>query len=111
MHPSPSPDCVGDIAALDKNTTYYDVPSGDEYLPGMMGMNVIGKADYMNVVVQSLSHVLPIRDFFLIPSNYAYSKSPLVHSFGFLLRKLWSHTRFNCNVTPHEVRLCTHCHP
>ena len=82
MHPSASRDCVGDIVALDKNTTYYHVPSGDEYLPGMMGMNVIGKADYMNVVVQSLSHVLPIRDFFLIPSNYAYSK-----------------------------RLCTHCHP
>ena len=39
-----------------------------------MGMNVIGKTDYINVVVEALSHVRTIRDFFLIPSNYAYSK-------------------------------------
>ena len=50
-----------------------------------------------------LSHIAPIRDFFLIPSNYAYSKSPLVHSFGMLMRKLWSHTRFSAHVSPHEV--------
>ena len=79
---------------LDKNKAFYHVPSGGEYLPGMMGMNV---------VVQALSHIAPIRDFFLIPSNYAYSKSPLVHSFGMLMRKLWSHTRFSAHVSPHEV--------
>ena len=88
---------------LDKNKAFYYVPSGDEYLPGMMGMNVLGKGDYINVVVQALSHIAPIRDFFLIPSNYAYSKSPLVHSFGMLMRKLWSHTRFSAHVSPHEV--------
>ena len=64
----------GEIAKLDKNQRVFRVPSGDEYLPGMMGMNVIGKTDYINVVVEALSHVGPLRDFFLIPSNYAYSK-------------------------------------
>lgn len=60
--------------------------SGDEYLPGVMGMNVIGKTDYINVVVEALSHVTPIRDFFLIPSNYSYSKV-LFHN-GFQFRVL-----------------------
>ena len=97
---------IADLNQLDKNKAFYHVPSGDEYLPGMMGMNVLGKGDYINVVVQALSHIAPIRDFFLIPSNYAYSKSPLVHSFGMLMRKLWSHTRFSAHVSPHEVLQC-----
>ena len=93
------------IKKLDSNTMHYRVPTGDEYLPGEMGMNVVDNADYVNVVVQALSHVTPIRDFFLIPANYSYTSNPLVHSFGVLIRKLWSHTRFKCNVTPYEVFL------
>lgn len=84
------------------------VPSGDEYIPGAMGMNVIGNGDYVNVVVQALSHIAPIRNFFLKPQNYSYSKSPLVHAFGVLIRKLWSPKRFKVNVTPHEVSMFIH---
>ena len=69
-----------DLKHLDENNRIYRVPSGDDYLPGVMGMNVIGKTDYINVVVEALSHVRPIRDFFLIPSNYAYSKVRLLIS-------------------------------
>lgn len=94
---------VDDIAKLDGNQSVYHVPSGDDYIPGMMGMNVVGKADYVNVVVQALSHISPIRNFFLQSENYSYSKSPLVFAFGSLMRKLWSHSRFKVNVTPHEV--------
>ena len=77
---------------MDENNRIYRVPSGDDYLPGVMGMNVIGKTDYINVVVEALSHVRPIRDFFLIPSNYAYSKVrflllPPVESPGARLRR------------------------
>lgn len=92
-----------DIAQLDKENKPCHVPSGDEYIPGAMGMNVIGNGDYVNVVVQALSHITPIRNFFLKPQNYSYSKSPLVHAFGVLIRKLWSPRRFKINVTPHEV--------
>lgn len=92
-----------DIQKLDSNTMTYRVPTGDEYLPGAMGMNVVDKADYVNVVVQALSHVIPIRNFFLLPSNYSYCTDPLVSLFGALIRKLWSHNRFKCNVTPYEV--------
>ena len=99
------PDILEDIEQLDSNTISYHVPSGDEYIPGAMGMNVIGNGDYVNVVVQALSHVVPIRNFFLVPKNYAYSSNPLVHAFGILIRKLWSRWRFKCNVSPHEVLL------
>ena len=54
---------VDEIANLDKNDSIYHVPSGDDYIPGMMGMNVIGKADYVNVVVQALSHIIPISSY------------------------------------------------
>lgn len=74
-----------DIKQLDSNSRVYRVPSGDEYLPGVMGMNVIGKTDYINVVVEALSHVTPIRDFFLF-HQLSYSKV-LFHN-GFQFRVL-----------------------
>lgn len=46
----------------------------------------------MNVTIQSLMRVTPLRNFFLIPENYEHCKSPLVHRFGELTRKIW-HTR------------------
>ncbi|EPQ29185.1 uncharacterized protein PFL1_03472 [Pseudozyma flocculosa PF-1] len=35
------------------------------YLPGFVGLNNIHKNDHMNVVIQALAHVKPLRDFFI----------------------------------------------
>ena len=72
-------------------------------MPGLIGLNNIKNTDYVNVVVQSLSRVPPLRDFFLLPANYAHVKSPLVKEFGALLRKMWSPHNFKGQVSPHEL--------
>lgn len=41
------------------------LPSGMSYLPGFVGLNNLGRTDYVSVVLHALSHVRPLRDFFL----------------------------------------------
>ena len=42
--------------------------------------------------------VVPLRDFFLQPANYAASRSQLVHRFGELMRKIWNPRNFKGQV-------------
>ncbi|GFW69833.1 hypothetical protein TNCV_2549481 [Trichonephila clavipes] len=58
----------------------------------------------------ALSHVPPLRDFFLREENYGSLKRPpgdtlflLVQRFGELLRKLWNPRNFKAHVSPHEM--------
>ncbi|KAJ3224389.1 hypothetical protein HDU78_011010 [Chytriomyces hyalinus] len=53
------------ILALDQNAAYsYDL-NNKNYLPGFVGLNNIKANDYINVVIQALAHVKPLRDFVL----------------------------------------------
>jgi U4/U6.U5 tri-snRNP-associated protein 2 len=56
----------------------------------------------VNVTIQSLMRITPLRNFFLIPENYQHSKSPLVHRFGELTRKIWHARNFKGQISPHE---------
>jgi len=126
---------------------------GTMYLPGIVGLNNIKvtnhvdwqrfkylfdlffyfKAnDYCNVVLQALSHVSPLRHYFLDEKNYSMLKRPpgdqsflLVQRFGELIRygsrlhrftisilklrekhvfrKLWNPKNFKAHVSPHEM--------
>ena len=53
-----------------------------------VGLNNIKETDFVNVTIQSLMRVTPLRNFFLIPENYYQCKFPLVHRFGELTRKI-----------------------
>ena len=73
-------------------------------------LNNIKENDYCNVILQALTHVTPIRNFFLMESNYAKIKRPagdspftLVQRFGELMRKLWNPRNFKAHVSPHEM--------
>ena len=79
------------IATLDTVPVYARGVDGSDYMPGLIGLNNIKNTDFVNVVVQSLARVPPLRDFFLLPSNYErYQRSALVREFGALVRKMWS---------------------
>ena len=61
-------------------------------------------------VLQSLSHVAPLRNYFLSEANYKKIKRPpgdlqflLVQRFGELIRKLWNPCNFKAHVSPHEM--------
>ena len=59
---------------------------------------------------QALSHVAPLRNYFLRDENYKDIKRPpgdqmflLVTRFGELIRKLWNPRNFKAHVSPHEM--------
>ena len=76
---------------------------GVSYLPGFVGLNNLAHTDFFNTVLHALSHVEPIRDFFLLPENYADCRDSLVRQFGCTLRKLWSRHNFKSVVSPQEL--------
>ncbi|KAL5206870.1 hypothetical protein ABZP36_035079 [Zizania latifolia] len=90
------------VQNLDTNKQWSRALDGSNYLPGMVGLNNIKETDFVNVTIQSLMRVTPLRNFFLIPENYKHSKSPLVHRFGELTRKIWHARNFKGQVSPHE---------
>ncbi|KAK2455148.1 Ubiquitin C-terminal hydrolase superfamily protein [Trifolium repens] len=91
-----------DVEQLDKNKQWSRALDGSSYLPGMVGLNNIKETDFVNVTIQSLMRVTPLRNFFLIPEHYQHCKSPLVHRFGELTRKIWHARNFKGQVSPHE---------
>ena len=75
--------------------------AGKEYTPGFVGMNNIKENDYLNVVVQALSHVAPLRNYFLMED---FSKNAeLVKRCSILTRKIWNPRAFKSHVSPHEL--------
>lgn len=90
------------VEQLDKIRHWARAFDGSDYLPGMVGLNNIKETDFVNVTIQSLMRVTPLRNFFLIPENYQHCKSPLVQRYGELTRKIWHSRNFKGQVSPHE---------
>jgi U4/U6.U5 tri-snRNP-associated protein 2 len=75
--------------------------NGKEYTPGFVGMNNIKANDYFNVVVQALSHVPPLRNYFMLEEFS--SKPELAKRLSILVRKIWNPRAFKTHVSPHEL--------
>ncbi|XP_041334923.1 U4/U6.U5 tri-snRNP-associated protein 2 [Pyrgilauda ruficollis] len=98
------------IAHLDKQAKLSRAYDGTTYLPGIVGLNNIKANDYANAVLQALSNVPPLRNYFLEEENYRHIQRPpgdimflLVQRFGELMRKLWNPRNFKAHVSPHEM--------
>ncbi|KAH9645767.1 hypothetical protein HF086_012494 [Spodoptera exigua] len=101
---------IDQIKQLDYNTKMSRAIDSTMYMPGIVGLNNIKANDYCNVILQCLSQVRPLRNYFLREENYANVKRPpgdssflLVQRFGELLRKLWNPRAFKAHVSPHEM--------
>lgn len=79
---------------------------GQEYMPGLVGLNNMKNNDYVNVTVQILARVVSIRNFFLDPANYASCRSLLVQRFGELVRKIWNPRNFKGQVMLFTCMCC-----
>lgn len=63
-----------EVAALDHNEAFSKDLHGKQYLPGFVGLNNINSNDYINVLVQGLAHVGPLRDYFLLQGHDSRSE-------------------------------------
>lgn len=89
------------VMALDRQEVTAWTLSGKKYIPGFIGMNNIKDNDYFNVVVQALSHIPPLRNYFMLEDFSA--KPELVKRFSILVRKIWNPRAFKSHVSPHEL--------
>lgn len=80
--------------------------TGDRYLPGFIGMNNIKRNDHLNVILQLLLHVPPLRNFLLDPATPELQEdrkpTELVQRLATLCRRLWNPRLFKAQVSPHE---------
>ncbi|THH17710.1 hypothetical protein EUX98_g9075 [Antrodiella citrinella] len=76
--------------------------SSKPYIPGYIGLNDIKRNDYMNVIIHSLLHVAPLRDYLLL-SNFRGKESELLKRFAGLAKKVWNPRLFKSQVSPHEL--------
>lgn len=87
------------------STLSYDLQK-TEYLPGFIGLQNIKFNSHMNVILQALLHVLPLRDYFINASQKGVfeeqGRSELVKRLGMLYRKYWNPRNFKAQVSPHE---------
>lgn len=107
LDPTYTPDLISKLETSAKEARAF---CGSLYLPGIVGLNNIKANDYCNVILQSLSHVIPLTRYFLSADNYKDIKRPpgdvsfiLVQRFGELIRKLWNPKNFKAHVSPHEM--------
>jgi U4/U6.U5 tri-snRNP-associated protein 2 len=91
-----------DVKKLDKVPKESTDLANRRYRPGFVGMNNIKANDYLNVVVQTLSHVAPLRNFLLL-NNFAQNAPQLPVRFSTLVRKIWNPKAFKSHVSPHEL--------
>jgi U4/U6.U5 tri-snRNP-associated protein 2 len=89
---------------LETQAPWASALDGTDYMPGMVGLNDIRENDYVNVVVQVLNTIAPIRNYFLRTDNNRSSNSgtKLTKTWGELLRKMWNPKAFKGHVSPHE---------
>lgn len=90
-----------DVLRLDKTHPQAWDLQGRKYVPGYVGMNNIKANDYFNVVCQALTHVPPLRNYFMLEDLQA--RNQLVQRFSILLRKIWNPKAFKAHVSPHEL--------
>ncbi|WRT65603.1 uncharacterized protein IL334_002548 [Kwoniella shivajii] len=80
--------------------------SSQSYIPGYIGINNIKKNDYLNVVLQLLLHIPPIRNFLIDPKTPELKEenrpTELVRRFSTLARRLWNPRLFKSQISPHE---------
>jgi len=107
LNPTFSEELICRLANSTKEARAYD---GTKYSPGVVGLNNIKANDYLNVVLQAMSHVDGVRNYFLDENNYnKITRKPgdlsfeLVTRFGELIRKLWNTKNFKAHVSPHEM--------
>lgn len=90
-----------EVIALDRSPKEAWALNGKKYTPGFVGMNNIKDNDYFNVIIQALSHVPPLRNYFMLEDFSA--KPELAKRLSILIRKIWNPRAFKSHVSPHEL--------
>ncbi|KAG0668698.1 hypothetical protein C6P45_004473 [Maudiozyma exigua] len=80
----------------------HDCTQDQLYYNGYVGLNksISNGITYINVLVQLLAHIIPIRDYFLL---YNGSTDTLIGKISIIIKKIWSPHLFKLNIAPDEL--------
>lgn len=98
LQPHFTPELIGRLDSLSARAL-----DGTEYLPGCLGLNNLKRTDFVNVALQALCRVKPIRDFCLLSPPSSSSSDGLFGRFAELVKKIWNPKNFKGHVSPHEL--------
>ena len=92
------------VLAAETEAVYGKSLEGSDYIPGVPGLNNLKASDYINVVIQALNRVIPLRNFMLQfePKTRLAKGDSLTNTFAGLFRKIWNTQNFKGIVSPHE---------
>ena len=97
------------VRTIDEEPLFSRALDGTEYFPGCLGLNNLKLTDYVNVCIQALCRIKPLRDFCLFYRvresnlNNVDLKHVLVVRFAELIKKMWNPKNFKGHVSPHEL--------
>merc|ERR1719499_1163110 len=92
-----------EIDTIDTRVQYSHALDGNDYLPGVLGLNDLTMTSWANSVIQCLLKVKPLRNFFIDKQNYSPNPSALVNIYGELVRKYHNPRNFKNHISPHEI--------
>ncbi|SMN19103.1 similar to Saccharomyces cerevisiae YFR005C SAD1 Conserved zinc-finger domain protein involved in pre-mRNA splicing, required for assembly of U4 snRNA into the U4/U6 particle [Maudiozyma saulgeensis] len=84
----------------------FESTQGQLYYNGFVGLNksTSNNIAYINVIIQLLAHVDPIRDFFLLADKKNHlNDNGLIKNITLIMKKIWSPHLFKLNVGPDEL--------
>ena len=74
---------------------------------GYIGLNNAKAHDHVNVIVQALVHVKPIRDYLLLCSENNAQTPEIMKALSVLCKRMWNSRIFKAHVSPHDfVQVC-----
>uniref|UniRef100_A0A0G4H6B8 USP domain-containing protein n=1 Tax=Chromera velia CCMP2878 TaxID=1169474 RepID=A0A0G4H6B8_9ALVE len=92
-----------DVKGLGTVVQYGKSLDGTDFLPGLIGLNNLGKTDFFNVVIQLLLQVTPVRNnLLLMDFDNIQKPDPVLLSLSELSRKIFNPKNFKGIVSPHE---------
>lgn len=95
------------IKQLNEEVLHSKTLEGEDFMPGLVGMNNLKQTDYVNVVLQLICAVKPLRDYFLVYKDDSELRFDLngimTQHLSELVRKVWNPRNFKGHVNPHEV--------
>eukprot|EP00347_Sterkiella_histriomuscorum_P008920 403343237 len=97
------------VDKLDSEPMIARALDGTQFYPGSLGLNNLKQTDFVNVIIQSLCRVKPLRDYCLFYNihsenlSMADQKHLLVVKFAELIKKIWNPKNFKGHVSPHEL--------
>ncbi|KJE90317.1 ubiquitin specific peptidase 39 [Capsaspora owczarzaki ATCC 30864] len=100
IRPTFTPAAIQQLDTVSRQSVGLD---GVLYLPGVVGLNNIIHNDYMNVIIQMLNRIQPLRDFLLSSQADEACKTPLTSAASELFRKIWNPRNFKGHVSPHVM--------